>query len=175
LRGGEAEAYVSMQLRDNLGDEWELWDNVMLDAMSDIDHVLIGPAGLFVISTKSQRGRFILNGANGPELNGEPKDWCNDVTRQAMRLRDKITVVERDGPPPWIQTILCLPFAHIEPRDPSTHRATCGTVWVVNEDDLIAAVEDWSERKNQLSTTARTRWAAAVGQLAGGRAKAALG
>lgn len=84
-------------------------------------------------------------------------------------LRDQISVVERGAAtpaPPWNQTILCLPFGHIEPRDAKTHRTTCGTVWVVNEDDLISALEDWPERKNRLATPARTRWTGAVGRLA---------
>ena len=164
LRGAEAEAYASVLLRDGLGDDWHLWDNLKLDATSDIDHVLIGPGGLFVVSTKSQRGRFILNGPNGPEMNGRPVDWCSDVTRQAMRLKDQLAVVE-PARQPWVRAILCLPFAHIEPRDARTGRATRGQVWVVNEDDLIAAVEEWPEKAHRLAKPARARWTAAVRRL----------
>ncbi len=40
-----------------------------------------------------------------------------------------------------------------------------GTVWVVNEDDLLSAVVDWPELGNRLAELVRTQWAGAVGSL----------
>jgi len=62
---------VSLLLRDSLPDSWQLWDNLMLDSNSDIDHVLVGPNGIFIVSTKSQRGLLSVESA-APTMNGRP-------------------------------------------------------------------------------------------------------
>lgn len=147
LRGGQAEVYVSMLFRDNLDDKWHLFDNLKLDANSDIDHVLVGPAGIFVISTKSQRGLFQSGPQHNPphftppHFNLQPTNWCQDAISQALRLRTILLVLIDDpkATPPWIQAVLALPFAHIDTssRDPETDAPTHGKCWVLHEDNLI--------------------------------------
>ena len=170
LRGGQAEAFVSLLFREHLGDRWHLFDNLKLDKTSDIDHVLIGPSGFFVISTKSQRGLYRCRGRGGePVFNDASTDWAQDVLHQTMRLRDQLKVVE-GAKQPWMQAVLALPFAHIVPAEPNASdaaRRSCpavGHVWVLNEDDLIEQIAPPKLRKT-LSEADVTRWATAVEKL----------
>jgi hypothetical protein len=52
LRGGQAEGLVAWHFQD-LSNDWHVFHNVMHGSGEDIDHVLVGPAGIFAISTKS--------------------------------------------------------------------------------------------------------------------------
>ncbi len=180
IHGATAEVYVSCLLRDQLPDTWHLFDNLKLDDRSDIDHVLVGPGGFFVISTKSQRGWFRLPPKETQAtFNGEPNGWASDATRQALRLRDQVAVVAPDLPAPWLQTIVALPFAHIDappalaPDGTRLNRAlpNCsipgvGTCWVLNDDDLLGAIAPYPlpvSRKLNLADV--DRWAAALQTL----------
>lgn len=124
--------------------------------------MLVGPGGLFVISTKSRRGLFRC--ATPPTFNNEPCTWCNDAVRQAMRLRDQLAVLEH-GNLPWIQPILALPFGHIEPGAAVGDPPTCERAWVLNEDDLVTAIEEKSPKHQRLSSADRARWVAALEKL----------
>ena len=55
LRGGQGEGLVAWHLRDALDGRWHLFNNVKLPGRADYDHVLVGPGGLFCISTRSPR------------------------------------------------------------------------------------------------------------------------
>lgn len=176
LRGGQAEAWVSMLFRQYLPDSWHLFDNLKLDANSDIDHILIGPGGFFVISTKSQRGLFQSSSTTAdPTFNLRPCDWTRDATRQTMRLKDQLAVLE-NGKQPWIQTVLALPFAHVEagPAKTQCNERLPGNApipgvtacWVLHEDTLLDAINPEPPPKpRKLSKAEIDRWAAAVEKL----------
>ena len=83
-----------------------------------------------------------------------------------MRLRDQLAVIE-PAAAPWVQAVLCLPFAHVTPPH---GRAACRGVWVVNEDDLVEAVQDRADKRRRLSKPEQSRWTAAVAHLAGRQA-----
>lgn len=187
LRGGQAEAWVSMILRDQLGDRWHLFDNLMLDQSSDIDHVLIGPGGFFVISTKSTRGRFHASG-QAVTMNGQPTDWHRDAVNQTFRLKEQLNAVAPAGSKnPWVQPVLALPFAHIDaPKafcpsgEPlagpgmipgvAVGKACC---WVLHEDNLTDALEpDPIPKHRKLGKAEVERWVAALKKLQGTRVDA---
>ena len=44
LRGAQGEAVIAWLL-DDLEDEWHVFNNIQLESASDIDHVVVGPAG----------------------------------------------------------------------------------------------------------------------------------
>lgn len=157
-----------MKLRDALkgDDRWHLFDNLMLDSNSDIDHVLLGPAGLFVISTKSQRGWFQSRDKRGGcTMNGQPVDWPQDATRQALRLKDQLAVLE-PAKQPWIQAVLALPFAHIETAATAHDVPATGPCWVVHEDNLLDHLcPEPIPKTRKLAKPEIKRWANALNQL----------
>jgi len=175
LRGGQAEAWVSLQFRDALNDDWHLFDNLKLDANSDIDHVLIGPGGFFIISTKSHRGLFQASNTQPPTFNLQSCNWSSDATRQAMRLKDQLAVIEPIKQP-WIQTVLALPFAHVDAGPAKTQHNErlpgnlpipgVNACWVLHEDTLLNAIApDPIPKPRKLPKQEIERWAAAVEKL----------
>jgi hypothetical protein len=50
--GLEAEGWTSKDLRKGLGRGWYVVDGISFGERGDVDHVVIGPAGVFVIETK---------------------------------------------------------------------------------------------------------------------------
>jgi hypothetical protein len=52
---------------------------------SDIDHVLIGPAGVFTINTKNHRGSNIWVGGNTFMVNGVRQPYIRNSRREAVR------------------------------------------------------------------------------------------
>jgi len=53
--GAKGESAVSRLLRHELGDDWYLIDDCLVKH-AQIDHILVGPKGVFVIETKNYKG-----------------------------------------------------------------------------------------------------------------------
>jgi hypothetical protein len=60
LRGAEGERAVGEVLTQLEGDGWRALHGISL-GRGDIDHVLVGPGGIFTIETKSHPGRIPIN------------------------------------------------------------------------------------------------------------------
>lgn len=143
LRGGQAEGLVAWHFQD-LSNDWHVFHNVMRDGGWDIDHVLVGPAGIFAISTKSHRGLYSRE--NGKFLrNNQPTGDVAEADRMALRLKHCL----RDlvGDVPWIQGVLAVPFAFIDfpPRQ--------GNVWVLR---CLHPSQVYSQHVNQRNCKRRT-------------------
>ncbi len=131
MRGGQAEGLIAWIL-EGLDDRWHIFNGIKLEGECDTDHVLIGPGGMFCISTKSHRGLF--EGIDDRLLhNGEPSDFAKDAMHQAMKLKDRLAALMGDGTP-WIQPVLALPFGFLKGR------ALGGKVWLVHQDDILKKV-----------------------------------
>ena len=62
-RGYEGEKSVARILSSTLGDEYSLINDVAIhDGYGNIDHVVLGPNGIFVIETKNYAGKIICDG-----------------------------------------------------------------------------------------------------------------
>jgi nuclease-like protein len=127
LKGGRGEALIAWLLED-LDDEWHIFNGIKPTKDSDIDHVVVGPGGVFCISTKSQHGIF-SGTREGVNHNGEPCDFARDAMRQAMWVKD-LLAEEMNGRAPWIQPVLAVPFGFTE-RD-----ACDGKVLLVHQYDI---------------------------------------
>ena len=154
LRGGQGEALVSWLLRD-LPDDWHLFDNVMLDRASDVDHILIGPGGFFVVSTKSNRGLLRVGPDGAATLNGKPFGAVKDVVQQVMRLREKLQVFTKHDLP-YIRAVLATPLAYVEVD------GRYETAMVLNQDELFDTFADMSSK---LSASEIRRLAESVERL----------
>jgi uncharacterized integral membrane protein len=71
LKGEEAVAKI---LSESLNDEYSLLNDVTLTNMknSDIDHIVIGPTGVFAIETKNYRGKISYYGDDWEGVHGKP-------------------------------------------------------------------------------------------------------
>ena len=133
LRGGQAEGLVAWHFR-SLPNTWHVFHNLVCYGRGDIDHVLVGPAGVFAISTKSHRGLYTAEG-NRYFRNNKPTDDVDQAIRLAMQLKDRLREV-LEGDLPWVQAVLALPLAYVE-FPPNRQNS-----WVLREDELVSAFDD---------------------------------
>ncbi len=150
LRGGQAEALIAWRLRD-LDDEWHLFNNVKLKMGGDLDHVLVGPGGVFCLSTKSHKGIYSTAKDGSYLLNGKPTDQLEEAKQMALKLRNWFEVKLHDSPNirvPWIQPILVVPFAYVD-FDPRQQAA-----WVIDDNGLMDIFNNHPRRLDAKSIAA---------------------
>jgi hypothetical protein len=151
LRGGQAEALIAWRLR-NLGNEWHLFNNVKFKGGADLDHVLIGPGGVFCISTKSHKGTYTRAADGSYLLNSTPTDHVGEAKQLAAKLHGWLEVKLHDVSEvhsvPWVQSILAAPFTRIE------FPGRQDKVWVLNDDELIDLILDRKKTLNSQTVTA---------------------
>lgn len=144
LRGAQAEALVAWYLND-LTPPWRVFHNLPCSAGGDIDHVVVGPGGLFVISTKSYKGHVTRTASGLLKLNGHPLDDADDAMRCNKWVVDRLKSTLGDRVP-WVQPILALPLARIDV--PPTE----GKVWIVGEENLMETINP-DKPKTKLATS----------------------
>ncbi len=73
-RGLRGEKAVATILSKNLNDEYSLLNDVTLTNMknSDIDHIVIGPTGIFAVETKNYKGKIAYYGDDWEGVHGKP-------------------------------------------------------------------------------------------------------
>ncbi|MGA3114988.1 MAG: nuclease-related domain-containing protein [Syntrophobacteraceae bacterium] len=114
-RGALAEERVSVQLGD-LPERYHALHDIAFKGFN-IDHVVIGPGGIFLIETKSYRGEVDANG-DMLLLNGKPpkKDFLKQTLSQTYRLKEflwKMTSQE------WqVKPVFCFSNAFVKVRRP---------------------------------------------------------
>jgi hypothetical protein len=91
--------------------------------------VVVGPGGLYCISTKSHRGLFVGT-ADGLLHNGQPTPFARQAMRQTMDLRNRLQAMMGNDVP-WVQAVLALSFGYVE-RD-----ACGGKVWLVHQENVL--------------------------------------
>jgi hypothetical protein len=97
-------------------------------AGGDWDHVLVGPAGIFCVSTKSQRGTYSVRPDGTYLLNGKETKHIHQSQSLALRLKDELERVA--GPVPWIQPVLIAPFTYVD------FQTFQNKAWVLHEQNL---------------------------------------
>lgn len=99
--GLKGEEEVASRLRSVLDDEWVLFSGVVVDgAWGDIDHVLVGPAGVFAIEVKNWSGEIVYDDdrrlwyrISNHAPNGEIlKDPVRQIEQGAAALRSLVGI-----------------------------------------------------------------------------------
>ena len=86
-RGARAEEVVAERLV-NLPDGYRVFNDIAFDGFN-VDHVVVGPGGIFLIETKSHRGNVESKGDNLLIDGKQPsKNFLNQTWRQTYQLRD---------------------------------------------------------------------------------------
>jgi hypothetical protein len=133
LKGARAEELVGWLLED-LPSSWHVFHGIQIRERRDLDHVAVGPGGLYLISTKSMGGLFSL-GPTGEVLhNNQPTKLPQYTAGQAIELRRRLAaLMNADGP--YVNAVLAVPFARVEFSGPRHN------VWVLHQDDLLRTLE----------------------------------
>lgn len=89
--GALGERRVAKRL-DALGDEWTVLHSVPIgERGSDIDHVVVGPPGLFTINTKLHEDAKVWVGSRRMLVNGQPTDHLRNARFEAQRVARLMT------------------------------------------------------------------------------------
>ena len=108
-RGAQMESLVGWILQD-LDDDWHIFNGVQLQEASDVDHIVVGPGGVFCISTKSAKGLFSV-GPDGRVLhNNKPTGLIGNTRSQAMALKDRLAAL-LGADVPYVNAVLAVPQA----------------------------------------------------------------
>jgi hypothetical protein len=122
-RGYSGERNVAKTLASTLGDEYSLINDVGLhDGYGNIDHVVIGPNGVFVIETKNYAGRVICHGDDWSHQypSGKRRPWdrmhfdmgspSKQAKRNAMRIRRVLESLDSfSSKSNWVDGVLVFP------------------------------------------------------------------
>lgn len=112
-RGARAEEKVAERLT-SLPEGYVSFHDLAFPGFN-IDHIAVGPGGVFVIETKSHGGKVTNNGAS-LLLNGQPpeKDFINQTWSQTYHIRDLLK--ERLGKEIPAKPVLCFSNAFVQVR-----------------------------------------------------------
>lgn len=144
-RGYEGERVVGELLESSLPDTFHVFNDVHFPGRTaNIDHIVIGPSGIFVLDTKNWRGTVSLSD-DGKTLfiNGEPdkNNTVNVALSAALDVRDKLrTLTNKDY---FVKAILVFPRAKVSPRFNTT-------VELQQDDYLIDKRLTYNEKRTML-------------------------
>ena len=104
-RGAAGEEHVGTLLEPLREEGWAIEHDIKIGSNgANIDHVLIGPPGVFVINTKYVAGNVWVA---GPHLHvrGQPTDYVEKAEAEAKRVREKLMSATRRQAL-WVQGLL---------------------------------------------------------------------
>jgi hypothetical protein len=110
-QGADGEEYVG-GLLETLKPQWHVEHDVRVGARwTNLDHLLIGPPGVFVLNTKTLSGDVWVGGDN-VMVGGYRKDFVQKQEREALHVRDKLVRATRRRSL-WVQGVLVLAEGHL--------------------------------------------------------------
>jgi len=115
VRGARAEEVIAEKLT-NLPDEYHVFNDIAFDRFN-IDHVVVGPGGIFLVETKSHKGNITAKDETLLLDGKQPsKSFLNQTWSQTFQLRDYLKKhTSRD----WkVKPILCFTRAFVSVREP---------------------------------------------------------
>jgi hypothetical protein len=106
--------------------------NDLTTPFGNLDHVVVGPTGVFVLDTKNWRGAVSPDGKDELLLNGQPTDkpYVRQFVGRMLGIRDRVLVLAR-GLDPFYQALFVFTAARVEAKWGST-----GNVHCVRDDQL---------------------------------------
>jgi hypothetical protein len=107
--GRQGEKTVINTLTNNLNDEYYLINGAYLKGGGgDIDHIVLGPTGVYVLETKNWSGKIICNGNQwhrpGKKAKGNPSLQARHNTQKVKRLIGSSHIFQRFNI--WVEGLL---------------------------------------------------------------------
>lgn len=128
LKGATGEQAVARKIDDLPNDFCVIHD--LATQFGNLDHVVVGPTGVFILETKNWKGVIKADGQGGILLNGHSygKDAIKPMTLRMMKVRDKINMLcDADGELPFFNALLVFPSARVEAKWGQTRKVRCIT------------------------------------------------
>lgn len=135
-----------------LGPGWYVLHSVPIGTgASDLDHVVIGPAGVFTINTKHHRGQHVWVGAKRILVSGQRTDHLRNAAFEAKRTSKLLSVAAR-------MLVDVTPIVAIVGARRMTVRERPYDVAVLHDHELV----DWLQRRPATLTPGQVQHLAAV-------------
>lgn len=135
-KGAVGEAFISHVL-DNLPDSYYVL-NDLATPYGNLDHVVVGPNGIFVLDTKNWKGVVKADGKGDILINEKPpaKPVINEFIKRIMSIRERFLSLcnEKDV---YFQPLLVFPIARVEVLFGSTKNVHCLT-----DEQLVEYIEN---------------------------------
>lgn len=105
--------------------------NGLMTPFGDLDHVVIGKTGVYVLDTKNWKGVISADGKGELLLNGKPTDKpvVKPLVIRMMNVREKVKTLTNLEP--FFKAVLVFPISRIDARWGETGNANC-----IREDQL---------------------------------------
>lgn len=115
------------------------------DSYGNIDHLIIGPTGVFSIDVKNWKGTVTPDGKGELLLNGKPTDkpQCRYFTRRTMDFKERLKALTKLEP--YVQCVFAFLHTHVEAK-----WGTTGAVHCIRADQISDYVTKF--RANNLLT-----------------------
>ncbi|MCD1144550.1 NERD domain-containing protein [Kocuria sp. LUK] len=141
VRGAEGELWVG-ELLDRLGPEWTVLHSVPVGVgASDIDHVLVGPAGVFTLNTKHHAGQDVWLGEHLLMVAGQRTHHLRHARHEAARAAKRLGAAV--GEPVHVTPVIVL----VAPKE-LTVRQRPADVQVLTDQRLLR----WLRRRRAVLT-----------------------
>lgn len=110
-KGWDGEVAVGKKLADDLPRSFCVIHDLATD-FGNLDHVVVGPTGVFAVETKNWRGLVTDDGNGELLLNGNPTDkpFVRQFTRTIMGIRDRWVLLAKTDR--FIQGVMVFPIAY---------------------------------------------------------------
>lgn len=129
-RGAAGEIHVGNILVDFPNDFCVI--NDLTTPSGNLDHVVVGPTGVFVLDTKNWRGTVSSDGRDELLLNGQPTDepYIRQFVGRMLGIRDRVLALA-PGLDPFYQALFVFTAARVDAK-----WGTTGNVHCVRDDQL---------------------------------------
>lgn len=144
LKGATGEQAVARKIDDLPDDFCVIHD--LATPFGNLDHVVIGPTGVFILETKNWKGTITTDGKGGILHNDMPpkKAPIKPLVARMMSVRDKVkTLCDAGQDLPYFNAVLVFPSARVEAKWGQTGKALC----ITDEQIWRRVVETEPERK----------------------------
>lgn len=110
-------------------------------SFGDIDHVVVGPTGVYAVDTKNWRGIVTADGEGELLLNGRPtkKPAIGNLFRSIMTTKKMIKI--RSALDPYVRGVLVFPAARVEAK-----WGTTGSVHCITDEQLYDYIVEKKKR-----------------------------
>jgi hypothetical protein len=135
-RKGAAGETVVAGVLETLPDDFVVVHDVS-KRFGNIDHIVVGPTGVYVVDTKNWKGRVSANGSGELLQNGKPceRPTIKITLRAVMDFQSKLkALVEKEH---FVRGLLVFPMAYVEANFGSTKQIHC-----LRDDQLVDYIQN---------------------------------
>jgi hypothetical protein len=140
-KGAAGEQAVGAKL-GRLPEEYKVINN-LTTPFGNVDHVVVGPTGVFLLDTKNWRGVVAADGKGELLTNGKPTDkpHVRQFTGRVMGIKEKVRPLAK-GRDPFFQAVFVFPSARVD-----ANWGTTGSLHCIRDEQVCDYILETKFRK----------------------------